>query len=132
MHIYTNDMSIRRKKSPEGESTSVVKFCAALVVACAFIGFLTWRHAQYSQEIRELRNDLKVLESQRSELAVRLHNLNGDLEREMEGKKITELARNLKLGLRPPDPRQRIVRMDRKPDYRRTQTSSTQMVGTKK
>ncbi|GEM_PF-4307407 len=127
MNVYLN-MPSNKKKSPKGASMDMLKFCAALVVACTFIGFLTWRHAQESNDIRQLREDLKKLESERKEMAVKLHNANIDLEREMEGRRIMELSNSLKLGLRPPDPKQRIVQMDRKQDNRGIR-AFTKMVG---
>ena len=61
------------------------------------------------QRIREIRKELSALNSERDELEKSLQNRRAELEHLMEGSFIAAKAKPL--GLRPPDPRQRVIQL---------------------
>lgn len=110
MHFYSVITPPRNKKPQTGDNASVLKFSLTLAVMLAAICFCTWQRAQNSQNIRELRKEIKTLQSKKEDLEKTLQNRGNMLEHLMEGSLITQKAKPF--GLRPPTAAQRVHRLE--------------------
>ncbi|MCQ2397006.1 MAG: hypothetical protein MJ106_04855 [Lentisphaeria bacterium] len=108
MRFYCPTLNtVQHRKSPAGNTVSILKFTVVLVICLGMVSFAAWQRAKHNQGIREMRKELAALDKQQEELKMTLQNRANQLEHLMEGKYITACANEI--GLRQPTPKQQFI-----------------------
>lgn len=106
--IRLNTQISPKRKKPIDWASVAFPFIALLIIAGMVVSTGMYMSAS-RQRIREIRKELSALNSERDELEKSLQNRRAELEHLMEGSFIAAKAKPL--GLRPPDPRQRVIQL---------------------
>ena len=105
---FFSQQSLAQQKSQKNSSGTLFSVIA-LLIAVGIVLLSAKQIVQRTQGNRDLKREISVLQKRSENLRTTLQNRDNTLERLMNGREIAEKARPL--GLRTPDPRQRVVQM---------------------
>lgn len=105
---FFSQQSLAQQKSQKNSSGTLFSV-VALLISVAMVLAAAKVIAQRTQGNRDLKREISALRKRSENLRTTLQNRDNTLERLMNGREIAEKARPL--GLRTPDPQQRVVQM---------------------